>query len=151
MCCLVSTVLSSLLPQWFWALHWKRIFYKMYFFYSKQHQVSWQSEWIANVVFGDLLKLHKMRNASSLPRLDDVIETIEDLQSNPSSRRTTYRYVNVIFNFENIKRTSKQLWIYYHFYWLIGHLQKVYYCNLIPYHDIVYQKFLAMFFQSVSK
>ena len=43
-----------------------------------------------------------MRNASSLPRLDDVIETIEDLQSNPSSRRTTYRYVHIILNLENI-------------------------------------------------
>ena len=48
-----------------------------------------------------------MRNASSLPRLDDVIETIEDLQSNPSSRRTTYRYVHIILNLENIKRTLK--------------------------------------------
>ena len=43
-----------------------------------------------------------MRNASSLPRLDDVIETMEDLQSNPSSRRTTYRYVHIILNLENI-------------------------------------------------
>ena len=41
-----------------------------------------------------------MRNASSLPRLDDVIETIEDLQSNPSSRRTTYRYFHIM-NLEN--------------------------------------------------
>ena len=53
-----------------------------------------------------------MRNASSLPRLDDVIETMEDLQSNPSSRRTTYRYVHIILNLENIiepyfKRTLK--------------------------------------------
>ena len=62
-----------------------------------------------------------MRNASSLPRLDDVIETIEDLQSNPSSRRTTYRYLHIILNLANIKRTLKQLWIYYNFYWLIGH------------------------------
>ena len=74
----------------------------MYFFYSKQRQVSWQSEWMTNVVFEDLLTLHKMRNASSLPRLDDVIETIEDLQSNPSSRRTTYRYVHIILYLENI-------------------------------------------------
>ena len=33
-----------------------------------------------------------MRNASSLPRLDDATDNIDDLQSNPSSRRTTYRY-----------------------------------------------------------
>ena len=79
----------------------KRVFYKMYFFYSTQRQVSWQSEWITNVIFRGLLTLHKMRNASSLPRLDDVIETIEDLQSNPSSRRTTYRYVHIILNLEN--------------------------------------------------
>ena len=52
-----------------------------------------------------------MRNASSLPRLDDVIETMEDLQSNPSSRRTTYRYVHIILNLENIIEPIFQTYI----------------------------------------
>ena len=53
---------------------------------------------INNAILGEkvIQYWYKMRNASSLPRLNDVTDNFEDLQSTPSSRRTTYRYFYIL-------------------------------------------------------